>query len=405
MPLISKALRMNGQSITTPAQFREYFSPGDFLRSKELAAYFAIRHLEQLSPAHTYFSDLLNIAVIRRTSCCDPCSLPCEQCILSACFVPDKDGKGAEQCELFQRLYGSRCKRIQFSGHWNFDRETGYEGWTPQDNEALMTSLTQDPFRLKVNRQVYSIAMNTGLPDRQKGFLTLILSLGYLLAGWLPEERPICPAEAEAALLGKPWTPEITFRDAPEGRIYPARPEPYRLSLRESTSLFLGETITLRKLIAEASPQGNTAMAVVFQLPDGRQETVMPGDYRYASFVGEEMIRLYPVEKRNGDRILLRRGNTLYLKDGSGTTLQEIPCREQDIVDMVPALYNNEYILLTPDRVDYRGFHNNDLPSWGIVELQMKGNTVYQLTDRGELRQHGDWTTIPRRTTMDGMTL
>ena len=131
----------------------------------------------------------------------------------------------------------------------------------------------------------------------------------------------------------------------------------------------------------------------------------MPGDYRYASFVGDEMIRMYPVQKRNGNRILRREEGMLYLTDENGIRIQQIPCGEQDIVDMVPAPKGEEWILLTPMHVDYRNYHTKTLPSGGIVELQMVGNTVYLLTEQGEVRRHGNPTGIFRRTTMDGITL
>ena len=131
----------------------------------------------------------------------------------------------------------------------------------------------------------------------------------------------------------------------------------------------------------------------------------MPGDYRYASFVGDELIRLYPVIKKNGDRILQRSGNTLYLRDLQGTVLKQFSCAGQNIVDMVPAPKKEEYILLTPGQVDYRKFQEKYLPTRGIVEVQMKGNIVYLLTEQGEVRRHGEWTDMLPRTTMDGMTL
>lgn len=402
MALIQKILRMQGVAIRTPRDFRDHFSPGDFLRAKELAAYFALRNLEMLSPVHTYYCALLNFAVTEEEGCCFDCRLPAERCIRQNAQTSVHGQLQAEGCPLQKKEGMIARNSIVKSGYWDKDKIANLPALDDNSSRILLEHIRKDPFHRAVLEQTGKLMEKTTLPSREKRHLKQILSLGYLLAGWLPEQRPISPEEAQAAYLGRSWKPEVTYRETEDARIYPARPEAYPVTLRSSTLLGPGETITLKKITAVPSAQGNTAMPVVLQLPD-RQEILYPGEYRYASFVGQEMIRLYPLEKQNGGRSLRREKDHLLLTREDGTTLPRISCPDRDIVDFVPAAHKDAWILLTPDGMDYREFYDTQLPSGNIVEVRMKGNTVFLLTRFGEVLRHGKPTDIPPRTTLDGL--
>lgn len=400
MPNRNKPFQMAGVPITTPRRFAEYFSPGDFLRNREMAAGFARLQLEGLTPWHNYHGEILYEAVF--------CWDPKEPCTESA---PDGD----TQDFLFMSAFLKKTVRKSlFTGkaevlsekHWVTGPESylrldriwrivenygenhsiygGRIGWRSSETKALMVCMTDTcPDTLAA---LWGVAQKTALPEEDRKKLFVILSAGYFLAGKTTEDCPITPEEAQAAYLRKPVRQTIAPIRTSDGFLFAASDMPYTLPENppQSTSGIL--TITLRRLDAAPSAQGSWQQPAVLLCGSQRVE-ILPGDYRYASFVDGQLVRIFDTVKENGPVRMERKGNVITLTK-NGVLLKTIDCADRSIVDFA-ADTNGNYMLLEPDRLDLSHYSTANLPTQKIVEIQVEGNKVMQLTNTGRVLCNG----------------
>lgn len=401
MSSIMKTFRMGGVLITTPRRFAEHFSPGDFLRNREMAAGFARLQLEGLTPWHNYHGEILYEAVFRWDP--DP-NEPRKTAMLD----------GDTQDLLFMSAFREQVVRKKISTgkvallsekHWitgpgsyvqldpilrnvekggeNYKIYGGriWRGSEVDNLKACMAGKCPDTLA-----DVWDIAQKTQLPEEDRKKLFVILSAGYFLADKTVKACPITPEDAQAAYLRKPLQQVNAPVKTADGFVFPARDEPYMLlgDPPLSTSGIL--TITLRKLTAAPSAQGSRQKPALL-LFGGQRVEILPGDYRYASFVDGQMVRIFDTVKENGPVRMERKGNVITLTE-NGILLKTVDCSDRSIVDFASDTDGN-YMLLEPDRLDLSQYSTANLPTQRIVEIRIEGNKVMQLTNTGRILCNG----------------
>ncbi|MBR5000880.1 MAG: hypothetical protein IKY08_02850, partial [Firmicutes bacterium] len=124
---------------------------------------------------------------------------------------------------------------------------------------------------------------------------------------------------------------------------------------------------------------------------DDETVEIMPGDYRYASFVNGEWIRIFPVRKEHDGVVMERKGNVIFVTAQNQVT--QIDCSKREILDFDVDSQGN-YIILEPKYADYsRMVQNhgglNPLPSKNIVEVSIRNGQVYLLNNKGSVFKNG----------------
>lgn len=389
MAQMDHAFRMGGGEITTPWQFCEHFSPADLLRHREMAAGFARRQLSSLSPWHNYHGELLFKAVF------------CWEDLYER-GIPDS-GEHWEERRYSSDFYEKTLRKdldtgeeiviscrslvtgpefyLNVPGVWRNVNSL----WLSRESAALRGILMEAcPETL---RQLWDLSAETGLPQTEQKKLFLILSAGYFLAGKTRADCPISPGEARAAWLRETVKTAQGPVETGNTLVFAASDTPYeipRSPLQTTSSI---HTIALKKLAAVPSSQGATQKPALLRL--GTEEIkLMPGEYRYASFINGQMVRIFPVKKENGALSMERRGNSI-LMSRDGQLLKSIDCTGRDIVDFAGDTEGN-YILLEENRVDYSHFPGaNLLPTANIIEVNIREDDVYQLGHRGRVTKNG----------------
>lgn len=389
MAQIKRQLRMGGREILTPGDFCRSFSPTDLLRNREMAAGFARRKLSSLSPWHNYHGEMLFQAVFCWGDLYDRGIKDAGEGWEDHCYASNfyekslrKDLKtGAlETLEAHSLVTGPEFYRT-VPGVWSNVKA----GWLSSESSALKKVMAEAcPGTLET---LWTLAQNTDLPERDREKLFVILAAGYFLGGKSPEEYPITPAEARRAYLREAVQEAHLPVEREDSLIFAASDIPYALPLTDLTTTSSIHTITLKKLVAVPSAQGATQKPVLLRLGEETLE-IMPGDYRYASFLRGKLIRVFPVAKEIGDLRMERRGNVILLTR-NGVTLNTIDCAGREILDFGADKWGN-YILLEPGNPDYSHFPGaTGLPTANIVEVDIREDGVYLLNSRGRVTKNG----------------
>lgn len=264
--------KMKGMAITGPMRFREYFSPAELLRQKEMAAGFFYQHFRHLADVCKYHTEMFYLVAFME--------------------------KEAEQI-------------IDFSS---------FRGYCPVDvvienmdvngisylRRNLLKQHFQDAKQQKLLKELWELSRKAAaLTPGEQNRLFCLLTAGYALAGKTVEQCPITPEDAQNAFLRKSKTePErawLTFSDAGEIRLE-ARDTPYRvlMKLGARERLQAGACITQRKIVALPHAQSSTGVPVTLQLyrdtedPAPQEVTIDVGDYCYANFVDTVPVWFHP---------------------------------------------------------------------------------------------------------------
>ena len=253
---------MNGKNITGYSSFREYFSPGDLLRQRELAAGFLFMHFRCIDTICLYHAEMFY-----QYTFADQETLA----LLSLLICENYEKNDVVLCEL-EKPIAIRKKLLEQHFH--------------------------DPVQKQRMRQLWQLAMATpNLPKEEKDRLYCLLVAGYSLADKTLADCPITAEEAENCFLRRKKTERtdtwLTF--APEGDILlEARKMPYRILMKQGARerLQAGNIIVQRKFVAMPDQQkaGNASVILHLYADDQTseyREWIIPvGDYCYANFVG-----------------------------------------------------------------------------------------------------------------------
>ena len=389
MTQTKRQLRMGGREILTPRDFCTYFSPADLLRNREMAAGFARRKLSSLSPWHNYHGEMLFKAVFCWGDLYDRGIRDAGEDWEDYDYASDfyvrlvrKDLKTGElqALEAQSLVTGPEFYR-NVPGIWSNVKA----GWLSSECGALQKVMAEScPEAL---RKLWELAKETSLGERDREKLFMILAAGYFLAGKTLEGCPISPAEAQAAYLREAVQEHHAPVETEVGLIFAASDTPYEIPKTDLSSTSSIHAITLKKLIAAPSAQGATQKPVLLRLGEETVE-IMPGDYRYASFIRGEMIRVFLVVKENGDLRMERKGDIISIVK-NGRVQKTIDCTGRNVLDFGADLAGN-YILLEPGNPDYSHFPGaNILPTTNIVEVDIRDNGVYLLNSRGRVTKNG----------------
>lgn len=387
----TKSFRMGGHEILTPVDFCTYFSPSELLRQREMAAGFARRQLAPISPWHNYHGEMLFKAVFCWEDFYDRgtrekgdgweihsyASDFCSRLIK----IDTATGAGTE-LETTGLVTGSGFY-MNVPGIWRNVMSV----WTSTKVKMLKKDMEVDcPQLLK---RVWDISQNTTLEEGRKEQLFIILAAGYLLAGDMEMTHSITSEEARSAFLREEITEVHAPKETEEGLEFAASDEEYVIqqsSITTTSSIF---RITVKKLAAVQSAQGARSKPVKLRLGDQVTE-VMPGDYRYASYIQDQTIRIFPTVKKNGSVAMERRGNSISLTK-NGEPVENIDCTGRDILDFAADEAGN-YILLEPGKPDYSHFPRIavlSLPNEDVVQVEIRGNDVYTLNSYGRVTKNG----------------
>lgn len=374
-----KQFTMQGKAITGFMRFREFFSPGDLLRQRELAAGFLYQHFRFLSDVMLYHTEMFYQTVFLWT---------------------DEMRMGSP--EDYCRAYWAEIEIPGFrKKDWVYER-------------------LQQPKRVCSRSVLWQTAQGTDLPEADRSRLFCLLEAGYALAGKTPEDCPITPEQAKDAYLRhvRPRNvPGGQWLDFPEsGDIYlNAREEPYRILLcRDPGILTQGHTITCRKLIAMPHVQGSVSIPVRLSVclspedPKPREIRFYPGDYRYGNFVGNRPVFFHPVSVETPVCKMERRGAKLRFRDKYGKYQKfDCPSGDQEIIAFAPEQADSGWILLLRNLSVEDTFYTHRMtdgyrmPKEHIVQAAFRGTECLLLDDKGFVHSNQYGTSSEKVTSLE----
>lgn len=390
----NKSFRMGGHEILTPRDFCTYFSPAELLRQREMAAGFARRQLAPVSPWHNYHGEMLFKAVFCWGELHDR-------------GVTER-GDGWETHEFASDFYSRLVKidtetgdQTKVEGHSlvTGPEVTGPEfyrnapgiwrnvrsQWLNLEVDGLKNAIEKDcPARLE---KIWDISQKTELKDIEKEKLFIILAAGYFLAG--ESSINITPEEVKRAFLREEIKKVHAPKEVDGGLVFATSDKEYELQQSSITTTSSIYRITVKKLSAVQSAQGARSKPAKLKL-GGDTTEILPGNYRFASYINGETIRIYPTVKENGDIRMERRGGNIELTK-KGEPLETIDCTGREILDFAADQAGN-YILLEPGKADYSHFPRAgvlSLPTNDIVQVNIRGNDVYMLNSMGHVTKNG----------------
>ncbi len=367
---------MGGRGILTPRDFCNYYSLLDLLRCRKMAAGFVRHQMAMLSPWHDYHAEIFYKAVFQWNT-----------------FDEEKD-----EFKIIQSLSETEPVDmaefyLEVPGIW---RHVGTSKWiTPEYTqlETIMKKTYREQY-LKVLKPIWKCIQETDLNQEEREQVFMILSAGYFLSrkGMNDlEECPVSAKEIQLAFRGE-IAEEITGTEATaDGFVFKASGVPYELPKSNITSTgFIVYTVEIKKITAAQASDGATNIPVKLIL-GGETVEIMPGDYRYASFVNGEWIRIFPLRKEHDGVSMERKGNMMTLTYKNQVT--QIDCSKREILDF-DADSEGNYILLEPGYADYSHFlqkHGglHQLPSRNIIEVSIRNNQVYLLDTKGSVFKNG----------------
>lgn len=386
----TKSFRMGGHEILTPVDFCTYFSPSELLRQREMAAGFARRQLAPISPWHNYHGEMLFKAVFcwedfydrgtrEKGDGWEIHSYASDFC--SKLIKIDTATKTETELEA-TGLVTEHGFYMNVPGIWR----NVWSMWTSTKVKKLEKDMKVDCPKLL--EKVWNISRNTALEEYQHERLFIILAAGYFLAGDMKMTHSIMSEEARSAFLREEITEVHAPKETKEGLEFAASDEEYVIQQSSTTTTSGIFRITVKKLAAVQSAQGARSKPVKLRL-GGETTEIMPGDYRYASYIQDQTIRIFPTVKKNGSVAMERRGNSIRLTK-NGDLVETIDCTG-DILDFA-ADEAGSYILLEPGKVDYSHFPGAavlSLPTKDIIQVEIRGNDVYTLNSFGRVTKNG----------------
>ena len=368
---------MGGREILTPRDFCYSYSPMDLLRHRKMAAGFVRYQMAGLSPWHDYHARLFYIAVFQRDI-----------------LVKEKD-----TFKLFHGL--SENENVNMAefylgvpGAWSYVKNSRWPSFETNRLETIMHEAYREQY-LEVLTSICDRVQKTDLKPEEREQAFMILSAGYFLSRKGSDDLEECTVSAKEIQLAfrgermeKTAAPQIT----PNGFVFKASKMPYELPKSKITSTgFILHTIEVKKIMAIQANDGATNIPVKLILDDETVE-IMPGDYRYASFVNGEWVRIFPVRKEHDGAIMERKGNTIFVTAQDQVT--QIDCSKKEILDFDVDADGN-YILLEPGYADYSHFSQghgmiDQLPSKNIVEVRIQNHQVLLLDQQGAVFKNGE---------------
>lgn len=356
-----KQFTMQGKAITGFMRFREYFSPEELLRQRELAAGFLYQHYRFLSDTMLYHTEMFYQTVFLWT-----------------------DEMRMESPEEYRGAYWAEAEILG------------------GDREEWLDERLRQPQRVYSRSVLWQVAQGTGLPEDDKSRLFCLLEAGYALAGKTPADCPITSEQAESAYLrsvrpqNAAGTDFLAFSET--GDIFlNAREEPYRILLCQDPGILTeGRTITCRKLIARPHVQGSSAVSVCLSIyhspedPKPQKVEFYPGDYRYGNFVGNRPVFFHPVSVETPACKMERRGAKLRFQDEYGKRREyDCPSGELEIVGFAPEQVDSGWILLLRNlSIDdtfytHRTTDGYRIPKKNIVQVEFRGTECLLLDGNG----------------------
>ena len=375
---LNKQFRMGGREILTPKDFCNCYSPTDLLRCRKMAAGFVRHQMAGLSPWHEYHAEVLYKAVFQWE-------------ILTEDKQEFNEFHGLMETEPVDmaEFY------LNVRGIWR-SMENSVR-WISSECDALKNIVQvqkRTPF-LEVLNSLWSRVQGTDLKGEEREQVFMILSAGYFLSrkGLDDlEECPISAKEIQLAFRGERMEETVGPQITADGLVFKASTTPYELPKSKITSTgFFVHTIEVKKIMAVQAVDGATDIPVKLKLGEELAE-IMPGDYRYASFVNGEWIRIFPVRKEHDGVVMERKGNVIFVTHNDQVT--QINCSKKEILDFDVDSEGN-YILLEPKYADYSHFTQrqgmvDQLPTQNIVEVTIQKNQVYLLDKRGAMFENGE---------------
>lgn len=364
---------MQGKAITTFSRFKEYFDPRDLLRDRELATGFLVQHRKWSSPMAYYHTEV-----------------------------------------LFQAVFSDRGDIPGFRAESYCENEFIYHGLQFSQAQLLKELFASGGAGLR--QQLWDLAQSTGLENRDRQNLYLVLAATYFLAGKDLTTCPLTPEEAEEAWLRR--KPEekvrpywLTFDDSGADIALEASEEPYRILMNGTarTLLLQGHPITHRKLIALPHPQGDAEVRLTlefYQSPDAppyQTAHIAVGDHRYFNFVKDQPVHFHPrgirVRSDSGTVTTLERvGRDLLYTRGTAAP-RTIPNEGGlEIYGFAPEPNKAGFILLTREGIKYNNYSGRNapgLPRGDIVEVAFRGSECLLLDKHGHVHAINSCSTYP----------
>ncbi len=380
-------LTMKGNIISSPSLFHKHFSPTELLILKEEAAHFMFNIMGPLSPEN-YFN-----AVVFLVNTYEP-----DVAELNADnyknYPHSLDAIKRRENDIFEKVkIGCMSKWLQ-EPKYNFDEE--FEKLKKQSKLSSVRhkEYLENWFKSRrtndILQGIYGLVGNTPLTDiKEKNQLFALLASAYLIADKTLEECQLSPEAAHAAFKQiklprlavtdehkeqtseqkpdksadetavrteekAPDVPSAPLEDSKftvfserENKIK-GRPAAYKLKLRSSFKLKEGETVEMRKIIADISYFG-TPVPVKLHIYDseGKEKVdeieIPANDYIFANYVGDELVYIHPFAAETERCRVERKGKCIMLTDKE-TGKTESESYDGEIVAAVPEQLNCGYI-------------------------------------------------------------
>jgi len=367
---------MGGREILTPKDFCNCYSPTDLLRHRKMASGFVRHQMAGLSPWHDYHAEIFYKAVFQWNRFV-------EEKVVFHAVRGRSEVEPVDMAEFY----------LDVPGIWRYVSVSRWISTEYTQLEMIMHNTYREKY-LTVLSSIWKRVQETDLTQEEREQVFMILSAGYFLSrkGMNDlEECPVSAKEIQLAFRGES-AEEITGPEpTKDGFVFKASKVPYELPKSNITSTgFIVYTVEIKKITADQAADGSTSIPVKLNLA-GETVEIMPGDYRYGSFVNGEWIRIFPIRKEHDGVSMERRGNTIFLTHKD--QVAEIDCSKREILDF-DADSEGNYILLEPGYVDYSHYSQkpgvlNQLPSKDIIEVSIRNDQVYLLDTKGSVFKNG----------------
>ena len=373
---LNKQFRMGGREILTPRDFCHYYSPTDLLRHRKMASGFVRYQMAGLSPWHDYHAEIFYKAVFQWN-------------------------RLAEEKDVFNAVRGlSEVEPVDMAefyldvpGIWSHVNTSRWISTECSQLEMIMHNTYREQY-LTILSSIWKSVQETELKPEERERVFMILSAGYFLSrtGLKDlEECTVSAKEIQLAFRGEYAEEIVGPQLTADGFVFKASKTPYELPKSKITSTgFILHTIEVKKITAIQANDGATNIPVKLILDDETVE-IMPGDYRYASFVDGEWIRIFPVRKEHDGAIMERKVNMIFVTAQNQVT--QIDCSKREILDFDVDSQGN-YIILEPKYADYSHYSQktgvlSQLPSRNIIEISIRNDQVYLLDTKGSVFKNG----------------
>lgn len=371
---LNKQFRMNGREILTPKDFCRCYSPTDLLRHRKMAAGFVRHQMAVLSPWHDYHAELLYKAVLQW-------DIVTEEKNTFKSFHGLSEKEAVNMTEFY----------LGVPGVWGYMRSK----WTSKeyDRFGMLMNETHRKQYLKALTSIWNRVTETDVELEEREQVFMILSAGFFLSMKSLDdlkEYPLSAKDIQLAFRGERAEEKAVPKLTAIGYEFKASIIPYELTKSKMTSISFVDVIEIKKITAVQASNGATNIPVKLNF-GGETVEIMPGDYRYASFVDGEWIRIFPIRKEHDGVIMERKGSTIFVTAQNQVT--QIDCSQREILDFDVDSQGN-YIILEPEYADYYPFSKrhavvDKLPAENIVEVCIRNDQVFLLDQQGNVFING----------------